>query len=306
MYKCKYCNEEFDNVAKLGGHCSRCKLNPTYTSTHICKYCGKTIIGKHSYTQHENHCELNPNKKDYKYSVRVGHNNNPSNCKYCNKECKNDNSLRNHERLCKENPNRDTHNSYGKDNLRAYREKIKNGEITVWNKGLTKETDIRVNKQSKSQIEYYKLHQGTFKGRHHSQETKDKISKAQLLRDHDQSNKNSHGKRGWLDNMFFMSTWELAYYIFMRDSGHDIKRCNIKFKYEQDGKIHTYTPDFIVDDNIIIEIKGYETDLDRFKYTLVDNLCIIGEDKIEPYLRYVFNTYKTKEIESLYDIDLSK
>ena len=30
MYICKYCNKEFDDYRKLGGHISKCKLNPNY------------------------------------------------------------------------------------------------------------------------------------------------------------------------------------------------------------------------------------------------------------------------------------
>lgn len=29
-YICKFCGKEFDNPRKLGGHASKCKLNPNY------------------------------------------------------------------------------------------------------------------------------------------------------------------------------------------------------------------------------------------------------------------------------------
>ena len=58
------------------------------------------------------------------------------NCKFCGKECKNLNSLKNHERLCPKNPDRVyVSHTLGKP---------------AWNKGLTKETDSRVLKNSKS------------------------------------------------------------------------------------------------------------------------------------------------------------
>lgn len=57
-------------------------------------------------------------------------------CKFCGKVCKNQNSLRNHERLCPSNPDRNyVSHTLGK---------------TAWNKGLTKETDLRVKKNSES------------------------------------------------------------------------------------------------------------------------------------------------------------
>lgn len=54
-------------------------------------------------------------------------------CQFCNKECKNKNSHSNHERLCPKNENR---------NYISYTSG-KSGHV-AWNKGLTKETDLRV------------------------------------------------------------------------------------------------------------------------------------------------------------------
>lgn len=70
-------------------------------------------------------------------------------CKYCGKICKNAISLRNHERFCKENPNRQI--SY----FVKYNAECTNGERTIWNKGLTKETDERVKKQGITLKERY-------------------------------------------------------------------------------------------------------------------------------------------------------
>ena len=56
------------------------------------------------------------------------------NCRYCNKECKNKNSHTNHQRLCPKNPDR------------AYKNGM-TGKIP-WNKGLSKESDARVQAQA--------------------------------------------------------------------------------------------------------------------------------------------------------------
>ena len=88
MFKCKYCDKEFNTKEKLGGHVRWCKLNPNYENylkqlefvrQHInykhqhlqCKYCGKEIGNKGCLVLHENHCEKNPNhiiskKEQYK------------------------------------------------------------------------------------------------------------------------------------------------------------------------------------------------------------------------------------------------
>jgi len=59
-------------------------------------------------------------------------------CVFCIKECKNHNSLRNHERLCKLNPDKQ------ESNLAKCSTKI------PWNKGLTKEDDLRLLKASEN------------------------------------------------------------------------------------------------------------------------------------------------------------
>lgn len=61
-------------------------------------------------------------------------------CQYCGKICKNANSLRNHERLCKLNPNKQKNSQEGK---------------TGWSKGLTKNTDPRIQKMSESLKKHY-------------------------------------------------------------------------------------------------------------------------------------------------------
>ena len=223
-------------------------------------------------------------------------------CCFCGKTCKNLNSLTNHERLCRSNPD----GAIQKSNLKQYHSKLANGEISVWNRGLTKESDPRVASQAESQKEYYSMNPSGFTGKHHSDESKRKIALAQLLVDHDTHNRFSHGKRGYLDGMFFMSTWELAYYIYMRDHGHIIVRCPYKFDYVYEEKEHKYTPDFLVDNELIVEVKGWETDLDKLKYTLVDNLQVLYYNDIKEYIQYVENHYNTKNLTTLYDVFIDK
>ena len=87
------------------------------------------------------------------------------NCKFCGKACKNNNSKIQHELRCNMNPNK-LNIDYSKYSHKA------------WNKGLTKETDLRIAKQSKNSKKYYTKHAGSFLGKHHSEETKEKISVA--------------------------------------------------------------------------------------------------------------------------------
>lgn len=157
MYKCKYCDKEFEKKQQLAGHIIWCKENPNRS-------------GKSNFN-----CKPKEQRKNYQYSNAI---HDDLFCQYCNKSCKSMNSLRNHERLCKMNPNR--HESpfvqYNKT------------KGNVWNKGLSKETDERLAKTSKtlkaaySSGQYVSYNKGTIM----SDEQKLKISKSRkkYLEDH--------------------------------------------------------------------------------------------------------------------------
>ena len=140
----------------------------------ICKYCNREI-SKSNIIKHESVCK----SKEIKQSYALTHDG--LSCQFCGKECKNRNSLCNHERLCKLNPNKQE--SVGFTKFNAAREA---GLVTSWNTGLTKDTDERVKKSAKSISKYYETHSGSWTGRTHTEEQKQKISKArkQYLLEH--------------------------------------------------------------------------------------------------------------------------
>lgn len=112
------------------------------------------------------------------------------------------------------------------------------------------------------------------------------------------------------DNISFDSSWELAYYIWLKDN-------NINFKYHptekiikyigNDNNLHSYTPDFwLIDDNIVIDIKGnqffdkngnliiaYNNQSWKYLYDILikNNIYIIRKQEIQKYLTYINNTY---------------
>lgn len=59
------------------------------------------------------------------------------------------------------------------------------------------------------------------------------------------------------NNIIFDSSYELCYYIWLRDNGIDFEYQppNCTFDYEYEGETHTYFPDFKIGDRIV-EIKG--------------------------------------------------
>lgn len=67
--------------------------------------------------------------------------------------------------------------------------------------------------------------------------------------------KKAHGKYTY-DNMIFDSSWELAYYIWLKDKNISFEyHPDIKYEFFVNGKIHYCFPDFKVG-NSIIELKG--------------------------------------------------
>lgn len=174
------------------------------------------------------------------------------NCKYCGKTCKNTNSLRNHERLCKLNPNRQF-------------TKFSNKE---WQKSKGTNQYIKAKQEGKP-IPKYPKRPGPWLGRHHTEESKRKISEKLSL--------NNHGGRcKWYNynGVWLQGTWELT--LAKKLDGFQIawkktKELKYVLKYIDDnGKEHTYNPDFYLKTyNCFLETKGYWWGNDKRKMELV-------------------------------------
>lgn len=253
----------------------------------ICPKCGREYRScdfKRHLKSHETHQQYQQRVLSMQHVQHKG-----LNCVYCGKLCKNKNSLAQHECRCKENPNR--YLVKGTNNLKNIN----------WRKGLTKETDIRILHNIESVKNFYKTHEGPFKGKHHTDEVKQKLREQQQQIDHANIEHYSYCKKGYYQGIFFMSSWELAYYIYMRDHGHSIVRCTTKYVYKYNGKEHMYTPDFILDNKFIVEIKGYETKQDLEKYKSVESLIIVKKKDMLPILNFVKTNYAVDDISQLYD-----
>ena len=284
-YICE-CGRVFTNPQGYSGHRTRCKTNPNNQKIFTCEYCGKEIRGLHSYNKHRTYCDNNPDRKEYAISKSED----SYNCEYCNKTCIGLLSLKCHERLCNNNPNKSI------SNFTKYNEDVRTGIKPSWNGGLTKDDHPSIKAQSEKLIG----REGTFKGRHHTLETKQHLSKVQTEVWHKDDHRRIFSKSGWYDNQYMMSTYELAYYIYTKDSGHKIVRCDKRFPYIYKDKKHYYYPDFIVDDYSIIEIKGFETELDKVKYTSVPDLVVLRYEDIKHCIKYVQDTYNVSDLSELY------
>jgi hypothetical protein len=220
-------------------------------------------------------------------------------CKYCNKswkelelEFKSTGSKANHSRWCLLNPeskkyrkNLEKHN-----NVKLMQEaKILKYGQEGWRKGLTKETDERVKKGGETLKKRYDSGEliGVFKNKHHTEETKNKMSKSKL----ELIKKGLFLKAGRCKKIKFNSiisgefyidgSWELKFCEWCDKNNIKIQRSGLRFEYiKPNGKTSLYHPDFKIED-YYIEIKGYETELDRCKWgQFPEKLIILRKEQI--------------------------
>lgn len=226
-----------------------------------CEICDQ-IISKSNYSKHLKRHTDNPesfNKKKYTLDY-----NGVLTCQFCGRKCKNKNSLSNHERLCKLNPDRriirrDNFNNFGR---------------AAWNKGLTKETDVRVAKGSDTfrKNDDNGLHKKLTGGLNPSKrpEVRKKISNTCLIKSargqwHKSLAKKMHREYNGVD---LDGSWELKYAQYLDLHNIRWRRCTNRFLYLFKNKWHYYTPDFyLIDTDTYVEIKGYAVDKDFAKWS---------------------------------------
>ena len=99
------------------------------------------------------------------------------------------------------------------------------------------------------------------------------------------------GKKGWYRGIFCDSSWELAFVIYCMDHQIPIKRCEEKRIYIWNNTKHIYIPDFIVNNNTIIEIKGYNTKQWQIKQQQNPDIVVLYKNEMKLYLDYVIDKY---------------
>ena len=157
---------------------------------------------------------------------------------------------------------------------------------TAWNKGLTKETDIRVAKNATSVSNAMKGKPG----RPHTDETKRKLSLSASIN-------NKGGRSKWYEvaGQKVQGTWERN--VALKFEEMEIKWEKLKtnqhtFDYVIDGKTRCYTPDFFLQEyETYLEIKGRWWGNDKEKMDIVlktypnKKIVIIEKDDYEKILR---------------------
>ena len=290
---CKFCGEEFETGAKLGGHVSRCKENPKY----------KEIINKIRQTRQDNLNINNPIEEhickcqycgnDYKVNLR--HNTFIKGIynKTCSVKCAHKLSTQNiNWEITKQNISKNSkHYSWTRG------KKFINGQWQddpnwlPYNICLICGNKIYNKKCKYCSEECRKI------GRHQ------KLS--DLAKNHNfggyEPNSIKKYHHGNYKEIHYDSSWELAYLVWNIEHNIDIKRCDeIRTYITEDNKIHRYFPDFIVN-NEIIEIKGYFSKGAQLKAKQNPDIKVLLYDDLKESLEYTINKYGKKFWEVLYD-----
>lgn len=222
-------------------------------------------------------------------------------CQYCSSERPNTNSFKNHERRCKLNPNRkeqivpkiDRNNyetlnndfalcSYGCGNIAKY--KTKSGKY-LCSKATSSCSAIKEKiKSNQKNLKPNPIDPEKF------QEKKRKISESIKLR-YASGWEPTCGRCKKYDyespiagKIKVDGTWELKVAKHLDELNVHWIRNKKRFDYiKPDGSKSTYQPDFYVKDwDIYLEIKGYETELDRAKWKqFPEKLQVWYKDKID-------------------------
>lgn len=161
-----------------------------------------------------------------------------------------------------------------------------------WNKGLTKDSDIRVQRNA---LAISNTLAGVSR-RPLEEEHKRKISEAMRGTCGGYRKGSGKGKKGWYKGYWCDSSWELAYVVYNIDHNIKFRRNTDYFLYEYNGKVHKYFPDFI-ENGQYIEIKGYLRDADKAKFTVVPGLKVLISQSMRMYLDYATKTYGNNFVE---------
>lgn len=276
IHTCKFCGKTFDSGRKLGGHVVSCKMNPNSKKTIENKV--STRKKNAQFNEHEIICPICGKKFILTLSKKVFESGNYTHT--CSRHCA---SV-----LTAKNTNIKEKNNNISKGLSKFYDPIKQKRYCA---ECGKEIDVKLRNKSKFCCEDCKnIH------RHNaiSNAVKGKTGGYRVM------SGNKHHKSGKYNNIYFDSSWELAFYVYHKDHNMYIERCKEIRTYIFENKQFKYYPDFITD-NGIIEIKGYITKRTEAKHEQNKDIIVLYHNDIEPYLKYMIEKYGNNFWEVFYE-----
>lgn len=158
-----------------------------------------------------------------------------------------------------------------------------------WNKGLTKENNSKVLECSNLIKKAFKENGHVWSGKKHSQESKEKMRKTRTqmyINGWEASSCGRSKKHKYISPIAGEITvdgkWELAVAKYLDKLKVSWKRNTKRFPYTNlKGKLSTYCPDFYISDWFsYLEVKGYQTDLDKCKWSQFPKNLIVWTSDI--------------------------
>ena len=192
-------------------------------------------------------------------------------CQYCSKSAKSLNSKIQHEIRCKENPNgvkvKPSYGMLGKKGANQY----------TYGAVMSEKTKSKISKAT------------TLQNIKRWSDPDNKIKHSTAMKKAVENNPESYSssnrgrtKQIIVDGIKLQGQWEVDFYQWAKNQGLQPKRPTESFSYEWNGT-RSYFPDFYIESlDMYIEVKGYETDRDRAKWsTFPKKLRIIKEAEIK-------------------------
>jgi hypothetical protein len=212
------------------------------TTTNKCNLCNKEI----SLFAFNRHVNSHSNIKSVAHNPAVAFV--PTNCLYCGKIFNTKIGLGNHTTRCPKNLNRkiQTLTEDGRNRIRAA------SKAMPWNSDKKARHSASMKLAVKNNPESYT------------------------------SSNRGRTKQIVVDGIKLQGQWEVDFYLWAKNKGLNPQRPTQGFKYIWNGE-RTYYPDFYIESlDLYVEVKGYETDRDRAKWSqFPKKLCIIKEKEIK-------------------------
>lgn len=326
--KCENCGKEHDGSYGSGRFCSEsCKqqynVKQKEGKHYCCKFCGKEFNKPTSLGAHTTNCKLNPNSSKTKHksiTTRSLHakEQNPlititTKCQQCGKEFQQTITTKEYKRnaihkccssKCAKSfaAKQQTAESLRKRKVSILL-RLENGKSygfcqpkkTYFCQNCGKSIDRTVFSSN-----LYCSKECRKIGRHNklSALTKARCAKGEFGGKNNDTYKKH--KRGWYKGFYCGSSWELAFLIWALDHNLNIKRCDKVFKYEYNGKIYNYYPDFEID-GVIYEIKGFEDFKAKAKHKAFPEIIYLKKNDLKEQFKYVKETYGKNYVELLTD-----
>ena len=284
---------------------------------HICKFCNKEFNSGQSLGAHIIHCNMNPNSYQSEFQIRKKKHleeNNPLEehkliCEICGSEYK---ILIRHNQF-KQGKYKHTCSRSCASKLTALHSDLncKNKKISQSNKGnipINRNENFSYYKECKQCGLIFDIRLRNSKSNFCCDDCKNKYmhyilsehaKKIKFGGYHPNSIKKHH--HGNYKGIHCDSSWELAYLVYCLEHNIKIKRCDEVRYYKLNKKVCRYFPDFIINDNEIIEIKGYYDKVAQYKSKQNPDIKILFKEDLNEVFEYVINKYGNKFWEVLYE-----